>query len=66
MNAEDVKFEAVEPPQPGEEEGERIEQPRLRGAPVARTRAPRAADGDDDEFGDDELTRCRGGQEDSQ
>jgi small subunit ribosomal protein S6 len=26
VNAEDVKFEAVEPPQPGEEEGERIEQ----------------------------------------
>jgi small subunit ribosomal protein S6 len=26
VSAEDVKFEAVEPPQPGEDEGERIEQ----------------------------------------
>lgn len=52
VSAEDVKFEAVEPPQPGEEEGERIEQ--LLGFEESPERQ-RAPEGDvDDEFGGDE------------
>jgi small subunit ribosomal protein S6 len=52
VNAEDVKFEAVEPPQPGEEEGERIEQLLGFEENPERQRRP---DGDvDDEFGADE------------
>jgi small subunit ribosomal protein S6 len=52
VNAEDVKFEAVEPPQPGEEEGERIEQ--LLGFEESPERQ-RPADGDvEDDFGGDE------------
>jgi small subunit ribosomal protein S6 len=52
VNAEDVKFEAVEPPQPGEDEGERIEQ--LLGFEESPERA-RPADGDvEDDFGADE------------
>jgi len=52
VNAEDVKFEAVEPPQPGEEEGERIEQ--LLGFEESPERQrPPDADVEDD-FGADE------------
>jgi small subunit ribosomal protein S6 len=58
VNPEDVKFEAVDPPQPGEDEGERIEQ--ILGFERSPERA-RAEDGDafaDDEgdFGMDEPT----------
>lgn len=52
VNAEDVKFEAVEPPQPGEEEGERIEQ--LLGFEESPERQ-RPADADvEDDFAADE------------
>jgi hypothetical protein len=52
VNAEDVKFEAVEPPQPGEDEGERIEQ--LLGFEESPERQ-RPMDADvEDEFGGDE------------
>ena len=52
VNAEDVKFEAVEPPQPGEEAGERIEQ--LLGFEESPERQrPPDADVEDD-FGADE------------
>ena len=52
VNAEDVKFEAVEPPQPGEEEGERIEQ--LLGFEESPERQ-RPADADvEDDFSTDE------------
>jgi small subunit ribosomal protein S6 len=52
VNAEDVKFEAVEPPQPGEEEGVRIEQ--LLGFEESPERQ-RPPDADvEDEFGGDE------------
>ena len=46
VNPEDVKFEAVEPPQPGEEEGERIEQI------LGFERSPERAR-EDAEYGDD-------------
>jgi small subunit ribosomal protein S6 len=52
VNAEDVKFEAVEPPQPGEEEGERIEQ--LLGFEENPERQRRPEGDVDDEFGADE------------
>lgn len=45
---EDVKFEAVDPPQPGEDEGERIEQI------LGFERSPERARSDDDGFGDDD------------
>lgn len=45
---EDVKFEAVEPPQPGEDEGERIEQI------LGFERSPERARSDDG-YGDDEA-----------
>jgi len=48
VNPEDLKFEAVEPPQPGEEEGERIEQI------LGFERSPERARSDDgDGYGDD-------------
>lgn len=52
VNPEDVKFEAVEPPQPGEEEGERIEQI------LGFERSPdRARDADEyaDDYADDDI-----------
>ncbi len=49
VNPDDVKFEAVEPPQPGEEEGERIEQ--ILGFERGPERA-RSEDGYGDEEGD--------------
>jgi small subunit ribosomal protein S6 len=48
VNPEDVKFEAVDPPQPGEDEGERIEQI------LGFERSPERARSDDDGFGDDD------------
>jgi small subunit ribosomal protein S6 len=52
VNADDVKFEAVEPPQPGEDDGERLE--RILGFEEAPER-PRSEEsqGDEDEFGAD-------------
>jgi len=47
VNPEDVKFEAVDPPQPGEDEGERIEQI------LGFERSPERARSDDDGYGDD-------------
>jgi len=52
VTAEDVKFEAVEPPQPGEEEGERIEQLLGFEESPERQRPPEADV--EDEFGADE------------
>jgi hypothetical protein len=52
VNPEDVKFEAVEPPQPGEEEGERIEQ--ILGFERSPDRAREESDYADD-FGDDDI-----------
>jgi small subunit ribosomal protein S6 len=49
VNPEDVKFEAVDPPQPGEDEGERIEQI------LGFERSPeRARSEDGDGFGDED------------
>ena len=49
VNPEDVKFEAVDPPQPGEDEGERIEQI------LGFERGPERSRSDDgDGFGDDD------------
>jgi small subunit ribosomal protein S6 len=49
VNPEDVKFEAVDPPQPGEDEGERIEQI------LGFERSPERSRGDDgDGFADDD------------
>jgi len=49
VNAEDVKFEAVDPPQPGEDEGERIEQI------LGFERSPERSRNDDDGgYGDDD------------
>jgi small subunit ribosomal protein S6 len=48
VNPEDVKFEAVDPPQPGEDEGERIEQI------LGFERSPERSRSDDDGFGDDD------------
>ncbi|HSU41979.1 MAG TPA: 30S ribosomal protein S6 [Polyangiaceae bacterium] len=48
INPEDVKFEAVDPPQPGEDEGERIEQI------LGFERSPERSRSDDDGFGDDD------------
>ena len=47
VNPEDVKFEAVDPPQPGEDEGERIEQI------LGFERSPERSRSDDDAYGDD-------------
>jgi small subunit ribosomal protein S6 len=47
VNPEDVKFEAVEPPQPGEEEGERIE------LILGFERSPERQRDDADAYGDD-------------
>jgi small subunit ribosomal protein S6 len=52
VNPEDVKFEAVEPPQPGEEEGERIEQ--ILGFERSPERAREEAEYADD-FADDDI-----------
>ena len=53
VNPEDVKFEAVDPPQPGEDEGERIEQ--ILGFERGPERSRSDDYGDDDGgFGDDE------------
>ena len=52
VNAEDVKFEAVEPPQPGEDEGERIEQ--LLGFEESPERQRPAEPDVEDDFGADE------------
>ena len=52
VNPEDVKFEAVEPPQPGEEEGERIEQ--ILGFERSPDRARDDVDYADD-YGDDDI-----------
>jgi hypothetical protein len=52
VNPEDVKFEAVEPPQPGEEEGERIEQ--ILGFERSPERAREDADYGDD-YADDDI-----------
>jgi small subunit ribosomal protein S6 len=52
VNPEDVKFEAVEPPQPGEEEGERIEQ--ILGFERSPDRARDEADYVDD-YADDDI-----------
>ncbi len=49
VNPEDLKFEAVDPPQPGEDEGERIEQV------LGFERSPERARSDDDGFGDDDV-----------
>jgi small subunit ribosomal protein S6 len=50
VNPEDVKFEAVDPPQPGEDEGERIEQI------LGFERSPERARSDDtDGFADDDA-----------
>lgn len=61
VNADDVKFEAVDPPQPGEEDGERIE--RILGFEEAPER-PRFDDAatDEDEFGG-EAADERGGED---
>src|SRR6185295_5264321 len=49
VNPEDVKFEAVDPPQPGEDEGERIEQI------LGFERSPERSRNDDDGgYGDDD------------
>ncbi len=47
VNAEDLKFEAVDPPQPGEDEGERIEQI------LGFERSPERSRSDEDGFGDE-------------
>jgi small subunit ribosomal protein S6 len=52
VNPDDVKFEAVEPPQPGEEEGERIEQ--ILGFERSPDRA-READEYADDYADDDI-----------
>jgi small subunit ribosomal protein S6 len=49
INPEDVKFEAVDPPQPGEDEGERIEQI------LGFERSPERSRSDDDGFGDEDV-----------
>jgi small subunit ribosomal protein S6 len=48
VNPEDVKFEAVDPPQPGEDEGERIEQI------LGFERSPERSRSDDEGYGDDD------------
>jgi small subunit ribosomal protein S6 len=48
VNAEDLKFEAVDPPQPGEDEGERIEQI------LGFERSPERSRSDEDGFGDED------------
>jgi small subunit ribosomal protein S6 len=48
VNPEDVKFEAVDPPQPGEDEGERIEQI------LGFERGPERQRSDEDGFGDED------------
>ncbi|HEX6272851.1 MAG TPA: 30S ribosomal protein S6 [Polyangiaceae bacterium] len=61
VKAEDVKFEAVEPPQPGEDEGERIEQ--ILGFEDSPERQ-RPAEGDvEEEFGGAEEPAQEPGQE---
>ena len=52
--AEDVKFEAVEPPQPGEDEGERIEQILGFERGPERQRSDDGYGDDDGDFGGDE------------
>jgi len=61
VNADDVKFEAVDPPQPGEDDGERIE--RILGFEEAPER-PRfdEATTEEDEFGG-EPAEERGGED---
>ena len=54
MNPEDVKFEAVEPPQPGEEEGERIEQILGFERSPERARSDEGYGDDDGDFGGEE------------
>jgi len=61
VNPEDVKFEAVDPPQPGEDEGERIEQILgfERGPERSRSDDPDAFGDDDGDFGVDEPASAK-------
>jgi small subunit ribosomal protein S6 len=61
VNPEDVKFEAVDPPQPGEDEGERIEQILgfERGPERQRSDDPDGYADDDPDFGVDEPSSLK-------